>query len=54
MRVWVGHSVSAPVSSWHASLLTRSLSLVGEAYCLGIIPGSRSKSCSRSLYATGR
>ena len=54
MTVWVGHSVSAPVSSWHASLLTRSLSLVGKGYCLQIVPGSRPKSYCRLMYATER
>ena len=39
MKVWVRHSVSAPVSSWHASLLTRSLSLIGEGQCMESGPG---------------
>lgn len=54
MKVWVRHSVSAPVSSWHASLLTRSLSLTGEGQCMEIGPWSDPKSYRRLFYATGR
>ena len=47
--MWVGHPVSAPVSSLHAplclvvQLLTRLPSLIGIDHCLGLGPESRSR-----------